>query len=245
MSAPMPPIRKTPRRRRSATISGSRRRRGATIPAEIVYATSFKNDRLPRHYALGAIYDASKRADPLARRQRPARGGDGAGLQAGFRPLRRLCELRPDDPAAGRFEAVRPVDLRRRLSLDERAARARTIRSSSASSSSARCPAATATRSAFAVNEKRYSSAFVDNILVQRIPAGGSPFSQSARAGDVRAELRLRAEQRSPFDTEPAIRAQPRQGSEPTRTTNIPNAFVIGGRITADLSAVIPQSLFR
>ena len=33
----------------------------------------------------------------------------------------------------------------------------------------------------FAVNEKRYSSAFVDNILIQRVPAGGSPYIRASR----------------------------------------------------------------
>ena len=76
------------------------------------------------------------------------------------------------------------------------------------------------------------------------MPAGGSP---SIPREQVMFELNYG------YEVNKAIRLTPNlqyvldadQSAEPTRTTNIPNAFVIGGRITADLSAVVPPSLFR
>ena len=217
---------------------------GATIPAEIVYATSFANDRLPRHYTLGAIYDASKRADPVPRGERPARCGDGAALQAGSRPFDRLCDLRPDDLATRRYEADRPVDLRCRLPDDERARPAGPfVRVRPRPARHVAWPRPRHDRL------RRQREALFERFRRQHpgpARAGRRLAQHPARAGDVRAELRLRCEQRRPFDAEPAIRAQPGPGcGADAHTTNIPNAFVIGGRLTADLSAVIPQSLFR
>ena len=216
---------------------------GATIPAEIVYATSFKNDRLPRHYAIGAIYDASKRADPLLGANGLPAAVTGQAYRQDFGRSVAYASFdqmirRPDDSkptglsifgagflsTSGRQSQDHSFELGL-VQLGTLTGRDRdTI--------------------GFAVNEKRYSSAFIDNILVQRVPAGGSLYVPREQ---VMFELNYGYEVNDVVRLTPNLQyvLNPDQGSEPTRTTNIPNAFVIGGRITADLSAIIPQSLFR
>ena len=96
----------------------------------------------------------------------------------------------------------------------------------------------------FAVNEKRYSGLYIDNILLQRIPAGGSPYLSREQ---VMFELNYGYEVNNAIRLLPNLQyvLNPDQGAEPTRPTSIPNAFVIGGRLTVDLSAVIPPRLFE
>lgn len=216
---------------------------GATIPAEIVYATSFKNDRLPRHYALGVIYDASRRADPLYAANGLPAVATGQPYKMDFGRSIAYASFdqmvwRPDDrkPTGlsifGAGFLTTSGNLTQDHSLELGLVQLGTL------------PGRDRDTLAFAVNEKRYSQAYVDNILLQRIPAGGSP--------DIPRE-QLMFELNYGYEVNAAVRLMPNlqyvlhpdQGNEPTRTTNIPNAFVIGGRITADLSAVIPASLFE
>lgn len=216
---------------------------GATIPAEIGYATDFTNDRLPRHYAIGVIYDASLRADPyLDATGRPAiLTGAPYKMEFGRSVLYGTFDqmiYRPDDEShgglsvfgaaffttSGRVEQSHSFELGL-VQLGTFEGRDRdTI--------------------GFAVNEKRFSSLFVDNIIAARTALGGSP--------DVPRE-ELMFELNYGLEVSPALRLTPNlqyvlnpdQAAIPTLTRNIPNAFVIGGRLSVDLSALVTQASLR
>lgn len=209
---------------------------GVTFPLEIGYGTNFSNDRLPRHYAVGVIYDASQRADPfLDASGRPAiLTGAPYRMDFGRSILYGTFDQmiwRPDSESprgltifgaaffttGGRVEQDHSFELGL-VQLGTFRGRDRdTI--------------------GFAVNEKRFSSLFVANILAARTAAGGSP--QIPRE-ELMFELNYGYEASSALRLTPNLQyvLNPDQASRPSLTRNIPNAFVIGGRVTLDLSEV-------
>jgi porin len=209
---------------------------GATIPAEIGYATTFANDRLPRHYAVGIIYDASRRADPyLDASGRPAiLTGAPYRTEFGRSDVYALFDQmvwRPDQSSprgltlfgVAMFHASGRVEQDHSLELG--AVQLGTL------------PGRDRDTIGLAINERRFSSLFVDNIAAARTLAGGTA---DIPREEVMVELNYGIEVSSAVRLTPNLQyvLNPDQASVPSRTTNIRNAFVAGARIAVDLSAL-------
>ena len=209
---------------------------GVTIPMELGYGTDFKNDTLPRHYGIGAIADASKRADPFYDANfapailsgNPYRM-DGARTDVYARFDQMVWRPDRDSPrgltlfgialqhASGRAEQEHSFELGA-LQLGTFSGRDRdTV--------------------GFMINEKRFSPLFVNNILAAHALNG-------SRAGVPREEVMF--ELNYGLEVNKAIRLLPNlqyvlnpdQSAEPFRPQRIRNAFVVGGQFVVDLTAL-------
>lgn len=217
---------------------GSTRGTGATIPYEIGYATDFTNDPLPRHYGIGGWLDVSKLADPLLDANgnpavltgQPYRMDFGrTGVYARFDQM----VWRPD-PDSRRGLTLFGLGF---LSTSGRVQQDHSFEFGLLQLGT--LPGRDLDTIGFAVNEKRFSSLFVDNILAARASVG-------AFAGVPREEVMFELNYGLQLDD--AIRLTPNlqyvlnpdQASHPFSTRNTPNAFVIGGRLAVDFSALEP-----
>lgn len=216
---------------------------GVTIPTELGYATDFTNDTLPRHYGVGVILDASKRADPF--------------FDAAFQPAiltgnpYRMDGARSD--AYARFDQMvwRPdPDVPRGLSVFGVALQHASGRAEQEHSFEfgmlqlGTLPGRDHDTIGFMVNEKRYSSLFVDNILAAHALNGSKA---SVPREEVMFELNYGLQVDKAVRLLPNVQyvLNPDQSAEPLRPQRIRNAFVIGGQFVVDLTALNYQALTR
>jgi porin len=87
----------------------------------------------------------------------------------------------------------------------------------------------------FVVNDQDFSNAFLENIAGARAAAGGS---RNIPRREIMMELNYGAQLTPWLTAMPNLQyiINPDQSAEPTRTKNIPNAFVIGLKFTVDLA---------
>ena len=212
----------------------SRKATGVTIPFELGYATDFANDRLPRHYGIGGIYDASRLADPvLDASGRPA-ALSGAPYRSDFgrsNVYARFDQMvwRPDPAALGGITlfGVALVDTSGRVK-------------ETASAEFGLLQLGTFSGRdhdtfGFSVSEQRFSRLFVANMLaIQAL--------SHDRASVPRDELML--ELNYGLQMTPAFRLTPNlqyvvnadQVAEPANDRRARNAFVVGAKLAIDLS---------
>jgi porin len=87
----------------------------------------------------------------------------------------------------------------------------------------------------FVINDQDFSNAFLENIADARAAAGGS---RNIPRREIMMELNYGAQLTPWLTAMPNLQyiINPDQSGEPTRTKNIPNAFVVGLKFTVDLA---------
>lgn len=209
---------------------------GVTIPTELGYATDFTNDVLPRHYGIGVIYDASKRADPFYDANfapailtgNPYRM-DGARSDVYARFDQMVWRPDPDSPRGLSIFGVALQHISGRAeqehSFELGALQLGTL------------PGRDRDTIGFMVNEKRFSPLFVNNILAAQAIAGSHA---AVPHEEVMFELNYGLEVNKAVRLLPNLQyvLNPDQSAEPFRPQRIRNAFVIGGQFVVDLTAL-------
>ncbi len=209
---------------------------GVTIPTELGYATDFTNDRLPRHYGVGVILDASKHADPFYDANFEPAILTGAGY--------RMDGARSD--AYARFDQMvwRPNDESPRglsvfgVALQHTSGRAEQEHSLELGVLQlGTLPGRDRDTIGFMVNEKRFSPLFVNNILAAHAVVGSTA---TVPREEIMFELNYGLEVNKAVRLLPNLQyvLNPDQSAEPFRSQRIRNAFVIGGQFVIDLTAL-------
>lgn len=207
---------------------------GAVMPFELGYATNFKNDELPRHYQVGGWYDSSTYSSPLFSSTGgfAALDGQSYATEAGrsgvwFRFDQMLTRPDPTSKrgltAFGVFmDAVGGQPQMRRyyeLGLLQQGTFAGRDDDTVG----------------FLVGVQEWSNFELQNLRLARLAAGSiAPLPH----GTVMMELNYGAQLTPAVRVMPLVQAiiNPDNINEASRRTNIPSAFVIGAKISIDLT---------
>ncbi len=207
---------------------------GAIMPFEFGYATTFANDELPRHYQIGGWYDGSKYSNPLY----DVNGGYASisglpyatdfGRSGMFARFDQMV-WRPDPnskrglTAFGVFMTGLSGNLTQNQFYELGLLQQGTF------------PGRDDDTLGFVINAQVWSNAALKNVAVARIAAGGNGYIPGQ---EHMMELAYGAQLTPAIRISPNLQyiINPDQQRFPSRTSNIPNAFVIGCKFSIDLS---------
>jgi porin len=207
---------------------------GVVVPFELGYATNFTNDSRPRHYQIGGWYDDSAYGDPLLDAngqvavltgQPYARHHDRSGAFIRFDQM-----LTRPDPNSDRGLTLFGVAMTR-ISGQETENRFYEIGVLQMGT----FPGRDQDDIGFVVNDQEFSNRALANVRAARTQAGGHGDIPSR---EIMMELTYGAQITKAVRLTPNLQyiINPDQMAEPSRTRNIPNAFVVGLKFTVDLS---------
>jgi porin len=229
------PDRKTPQD--DGFTWNARHMSGAIVPAELGYSTTFANDAFPRDYQIGGWYDGGTYADP----QFDANGGivTLTGLPGAAQRGRSGAFVRFDQTI------VRPsLASERRLSLfgvamtsiSGRLTEDRYLELGLVQTGTFR--GRDQDTIGFVVNDQHFTDSALDAIRAARVSAGGTP---DIPTHETMMELAYGAQLTPAIRISPNLQyiLNPDQMSVPLRTSNIPNAFIIGFKFTVDVPTML------
>jgi porin len=210
---------------------------GVIVPWELGYGTDFTNDRLPRHYILGGWFDRGDYSDPLRDDQggvavvtgRAARTRNGrSGIYFRFDQM-----LTRPDPNSQRGLSVFGVAM---TNLSGRVEESRYLELGVVQTGT--FAGRDKDTLGFVINDQCFSDLAMERMRTARIFAGGT-------GGIARDQYMMELAYGAQIG--PAIRLSPNvqyivhpdQSSVPFRTTDIPNAWVLGFKFTVDANALL------
>lgn len=205
---------------------------GAYIPIELSYSTTFANDRLPRNYSIGIWFDRTPYRDPVL----DANGNAAvvSGLPYERRFGRSSAWVRFDqmisrpDPNSKRGLSVFGIAL---TSVSGRATQSGYLTLGLLQTGTFR--GRDQDTIGFAVTDQIFSRAAVQNIQAARLSVGGT---DDVPRNEFMFELNYGL-QLGPVRFMPYLQyiVHPDQQAEPFRTKDIPDAFVVGAKISINL----------
>ena len=205
---------------------------GTFVPFELGYATSFKNDSMPRHYKLGGYYDGADYTDP-------SRDSSGALAAATGKPYATL------NGRSGLYGWADQMIWRPDLTSEK----GLTIFGSLLAATSGRnsesfgletgailkgtFPGRDADTAGFVITDQHLSSGAMDNLRLLRTHAGGT---EALAADEVIIEVNYGIAVLPGLSVMPNLQyiINPDALNTPSRTTNIPNTFVVGLKFVSD-----------
>lgn len=209
---------------------------GVIVPWELGYSTDFTNDRLPRHYILGGWFDRGDYADPLS----DDRGGIAAvsGRAAQTRHGRSGIFFRFDqmltrpDPMTQRGLSLFGVAM---TNLSSRVEESHFLELGLVQTGT--FAGRDKDTLGFVINDQRFSDLAMERMRAARVFAGGT---DGIARHQYMMELAYGAQLGPAIRLSPNVQyiVHPDQSSVPFRTSDIPNAWVLGFKFTVDANAL-------